>query len=71
MLMTEAMPPESPAPPSGPLSGPPGTLLLLVRHGVTPTTGRVLPGRAPGLHLSDAGRAQADRVAERLAGLSV
>ena len=28
------------------------TLLLLVRHGQTPTTGQVLPGRAPGLHLS-------------------
>ncbi|MDQ3293777.1 MAG: phosphoglycerate mutase, partial [Actinomycetota bacterium] len=27
-----------------------GTLLLLVRHGQTPTTGAVLPGRAPGLH---------------------
>lgn len=50
---------------------PSGTLLLLVRHGVTPTTGKVLPGRAPGLHLSDAGRAQADRVAERLGGLRV
>ncbi len=45
------------------------TLVLLVRHGRTPTTGRVLPGRAPGLHLSDEGRAQADRVAERLAAL--
>jgi probable phosphoglycerate mutase len=45
------------------------TLLLLVRHGQTPTTGAVLPGRAPGLHLSDRGRAQAERVAERLAGL--
>jgi probable phosphoglycerate mutase len=31
----------------------------------------VLPGRAPGLHLSDRGREQADRVAERLAGLPV
>ena len=31
----------------------------------------VLPGRAPGLHLSDRGRAQAERVAERLAGLKV
>jgi len=71
ILMTEAMPPESPAPPSGPLSGPPGTLLLLVRHGVTPTTGSVLPGRAPGLHLSDAGRAQAEKVAERLGDLPV
>lgn len=65
--MTAAMPPESPAP----LSGAPGTLLLLVRHGVTPTTGRVLPGRAPGLHLSDAGHAQAEKVAERLADLPV
>jgi probable phosphoglycerate mutase len=31
----------------------------------------VLPGRAPGLHLSDRGRAQAERVADRLAGLPV
>jgi probable phosphoglycerate mutase len=43
--------------------------VLLVRHGQTPTTGKVLPGRAPGLHLSDAGRAQAAAVAERLAAL--
>jgi probable phosphomutase (TIGR03848 family) len=48
-----------------------GTLLLLVRHGETPTTGRVLPGRTPGLYLSERGRAQAERVAERLAGLPV
>jgi probable phosphoglycerate mutase len=47
------------------------TLLLLVRHGETPTTGRLLPGRTPGLYLSERGRAQADRVAERLAGLPV
>ena len=45
------------------------TLVLLVRHGQTPTTGAVLPGRAPGLHLSDAGRAQAERAAQRIAGL--
>jgi probable phosphomutase (TIGR03848 family) len=45
---------------------PTGTLVLLVRHGETPTTGKLLPGRAKGLHLSDAGRAQADAVAERL-----
>ena len=45
------------------------TLILLVRHGQTPTTGTVLPGRAPGLHLSERGRAQADAVAERLSGL--
>jgi probable phosphoglycerate mutase len=31
----------------------------------------VLPGRAPGLHLSDRGRNQAERVAERLAGLPI
>lgn len=47
------------------------TLILLVRHGQTPTTGTVLPGRAPGLHLSERGRAQAEAVAERLAGLPV
>jgi hypothetical protein len=59
--------PSAPSPPSKPES----TLLLLVRHGETPTTGMVLPGRAPGLHLSDRGRSQAERVAERLAGLKV
>jgi len=40
-----------------------------VRHGRTATTGTTLPGRAPGLHLADAGRAQADAVAERLGTL--
>lgn len=45
------------------------TLVLLVRHGLTPTTGRVLPGRAPGLHLSEDGRRQANAVAQRIAGL--
>ena len=45
------------------------SLLLLVRHGHTPTTGKVLPGRARGLHLSDKGRAQAQQVAERLGAL--
>jgi len=43
------------------------TLVLFVRHGMTPTTGRVLPGRAPGLHLADTGRSQAEALAERLA----
>ncbi|HLM95503.1 MAG TPA: histidine phosphatase family protein [Acidimicrobiales bacterium] len=42
---------------------------LLVRHGRTPTTGSVLPGRAPGLHLSDEGKAQADQAAQRIASL--
>lgn len=44
----------------------PPTVVLFVRHGATPTTGQVLPGRAPGLHLSEAGLAQAQAVAERL-----
>ena len=43
--------------------------MILVRHGQTPTTGSVLPGRAPGLHLAEAGVVQADAAAERLAGL--
>lgn len=47
------------------------TLILLVRHGQTPTTGKVLPGRAAGLHLSEQGRDQAARVAQRLAALPV
>ena len=49
---------------------PAGALILLVRHGATPTTGRVLPGRAAGLHLSEDGVRQAERVAERIAALS-
>lgn len=65
ILMTAATPGRSAEPPQQ------GTLLLLVRHGETPTTGTVLPGRAPGLHLSERGRAQAERVSERLSGLPV
>jgi probable phosphoglycerate mutase len=45
------------------------TLVLLVRHGQTPTTGVTLPGRAPGLHLADRGRQEADEVAARIARL--
>jgi len=45
------------------------TLVLFVRHGTTPTTGKVLPGRARGLHLSERGREQAKRAAERIAEL--
>lgn len=44
--------------------------MLLVRHGTTPTTGKMLPGRAGGLHLSDQGRAQAAAAAERIATLT-
>ena len=35
------------------------TTVLLVRHGRTPTTGELLPGRSPGLHLSEQGWEQA------------
>ncbi|MCU1399748.1 MAG: hypothetical protein JWN62_2857 [Acidimicrobiales bacterium] len=50
--------------------GPPSTLILLVRHGQTPTTGKLLPGRAPGLHLADVGQTQAQAAADRIAALS-
>ena len=46
------------------------TLVLLVRHGQTPTTGASLPGRAKGLHLADAGLTQAGAAATRIAGLA-
>lgn len=45
------------------------TLVLLVRHGQTSTTGVTLPGRAPGLHLADRGREEAVEVAGRIARL--
>lgn len=43
--------------------------MLLVRHGQTPTTGKLLPGRAPGLHLAEQGVQQAERAGERIAEL--
>jgi probable phosphomutase (TIGR03848 family) len=46
---------------------PPPTLGLFVRHGRTPTTGKVLPGQARGLHLAEEGSVQAEEVAARLA----
>lgn len=46
------------------------TVILLVRHGTTETTGKQLPGRAPGLHLSDQGRQQAEAAAARIVALS-
>ena len=49
---------------------PSATVVLLVRHGQTPTTGKLLPGRAPGLHLADVGREQAQRAADRIAALT-
>jgi len=43
--------------------------VVLVRHGTTATTGKVLPGRAPGLHLSARGTEQAAAVAARIAAV--
>ncbi len=49
---------------------PSSTLFLLVRHGQTPTTGKLLPGRAPGLHLADTGHTQARTAADRIAAMA-
>jgi probable phosphomutase (TIGR03848 family) len=43
--------------------------VLFVRHGQTSTTGTTLPGRAAGLHLSEAGQTQAHTAAGRIAAL--
>lgn len=45
------------------------TLVLLVRHGLTATTGTVLTGRTPGIPLDDRGRDQAAALAARLAAV--
>lgn len=45
--------------------------LVLVRHAVTPETGKRLSGRLPGVALSAEGRAQAEAVARCLADLPV
>jgi probable phosphoglycerate mutase len=42
------------------------TLVLFVRHGLTATTGKKLPGRARRLHLAEEGRRQAEADARRL-----
>ena len=46
------------------------TVVILVRHGHTPTTGKILPGRTKGLHLSDLGKDQAEKVASYLSSLN-
>jgi probable phosphoglycerate mutase len=45
------------------------TTVLLVRHGLTATTGHVLTGWTPGISLDDRGQAQAAALAARLAPL--
>jgi probable phosphomutase (TIGR03848 family) len=51
--------------------GPKPTTILMIRHGQTPTTGKVLPGRAKGLHLADLGHEQAKIAALRIAELNI
>ena len=48
-------------------AAPKPTTILLIRHAETPTTGKVLPGRAAGLGLSDKGIAQAEARAADIA----
>jgi probable phosphomutase (TIGR03848 family) len=45
------------------------TTVLIVRHGLTASTGKALTGWLPGISLDDRGRQQATTVAGRLAGL--
>ena len=40
-----------------------------MRHGQTPTTGKKLPGRTPGLHLAPRGIEQAEQAGARIAAL--
>ena len=44
------------------------TNVVFVRHGLTATTGQILPGRAKGLTLSTVGAAQAETLAQSLIG---
>jgi len=47
------------------------TTLLLVRHGHTDAADKRLTGRAPGVHLNELGRRQAERLVERLDGVRI
>ncbi len=49
-----------------PLSWRAMALILLIRHALTDVTGKRLSGRTPGFHLSEVGREQAERLAQRL-----
>ncbi len=54
-----------------PMPPPAATRLVLARHAVTPQTGPMLTGRAPGIDLSEKGREQAKALGDRLADLPV
>jgi len=48
-----------------------GATIVLVRHATTPATGKRLGGWTAGVHLDEAGEAQAQATAERLAGARI
>lgn len=69
MSVHKTVPPLEPTNEHGKVSNPPPsteTYIVFVRHAKTSTTGKILPGRAPGLHLSDEGQIQAREVASLL-----
>jgi broad specificity phosphatase PhoE len=47
------------------------TKFLLIRHAAHDLLGKVLAGRAPGVHLNAQGKLEAERLADRLAVLSI
>lgn len=48
------------------------SIFLLIRHGNNPAVGgKAAPGRMPGIHLNEEGKAQAGKLAERLDGIPV
>jgi len=47
------------------------TRFLLIRHAVTEAVGHSLTGRLPGVHLTPRGRAQADKLVERLKDIHI
>lgn len=47
------------------------TQVVAIRHADTEVTGRRFTGRTPGVHLNDRGRRQAQRLPERLRGISL
>ena len=47
----------------------PPTIVLLVRHGLTPTTGKEMPYSGPGPALSDEGRQQAEAAGHQIAAI--
>jgi len=53
------------------VAGDDGTTIVLVRHATTAATGKRLGGWTPGVHLDEAGVAQAESAAQRLATAAV